>query len=41
LWCYGNEYDLHKSLWTREDFAEWTAITLPKFDNYYLGYYTK
>jgi hypothetical protein len=39
LWCYGNEYDLHKSLWTREDFAEWTTITLPKFDNYFLGYF--
>jgi hypothetical protein len=40
LWCHGNEYDLHKSLWTREDFAGWTPITLPKFENYYVGCYT-
>lgn len=41
LWCYGNQYDLHKSMWTREDFAGWTTIDLPKFDNYYVGYYAQ
>lgn len=39
LWCYGNEYDLHKSLWTPEDFPGWTQITLPSLQNYYVGYY--
>ena len=41
LWCYGNQYDLHKSMWTRADFAGWTPISLPKFENYYVGYYAR
>ena len=39
LWCHGNKYDLHKSIWTRNDFVGWTSIDLPKFENYYIGYY--
>jgi predicted TPR repeat methyltransferase len=39
LWCHGNEYDLHKSLWTPEDFAGFTRVEVRGFDNYYIGYY--
>jgi hypothetical protein len=39
LWCYGNQYDLHKSIWTQEDFKDWTTISLPKFEDYFLGYF--
>jgi hypothetical protein len=39
LWCHGNEYDLHKSLWIPEDFAEFNRVTIQGFDNYYIGYY--
>ena len=39
LWCYGNEYDLHKSLWTPEDFAGFTRVSIPGFNNYYIGYH--
>jgi len=39
LWCYGNTYDYHKSLWTREDFKDgWTETVFP---NYYLGVWNK
>ncbi len=40
LWCYGNEYDIHKSLWTPEDFKDWERITenlFPGCNNYYIG----
>jgi len=48
LWCYGNKYDYHKSLWTLDDFVGWerqhsTIMTentrIP--DKYYLGCWTK
>jgi hypothetical protein len=41
LWCYGNNYDLHKSLWVPEDFAGWHRINFndTTFDNHYVGYY--
>jgi len=39
LWCHGNEYDLHKSLWTPEDFAGFTRVSIPGFNDYYIGYY--
>jgi hypothetical protein len=39
LWCYGNKFDIHKSLWTTADFSGWTRIDLPSLDNYFLGYY--
>lgn len=39
LWCYGNKYDYHKSLWTAEDFKDgWTEI--PQND-YYFGVWKK
>ena len=39
LWCHGNEYDLHKSLWTPEDFAGFTRVDIRGFHDYYIGYY--
>jgi hypothetical protein len=39
LWCHGNEYDLHKSLWIPEDFAGFTRVYIKGFDDYYVGYY--
>ena len=39
LWSHGNQYDLHKSLWRPEDFLGWQNITLPKLQNYFVGYY--
>lgn len=39
LWCHGNEYDLHKSLWTPEDFSEFTQVNIVGFDDYFVGYY--
>jgi cyclopropane fatty-acyl-phospholipid synthase-like methyltransferase len=38
LWCYKNNYDLHKSLWTVEDFKEWESIPQGQ---YYLGVWHK
>lgn len=40
LWCYGNKFDLHKSIWSREDFTDWTEVKLKKFNHYYIGYYS-
>lgn len=40
LWCYGNTYDMHKSLWTRDDFADWVDLRLPGLDNYFVGTYS-
>jgi 2-polyprenyl-3-methyl-5-hydroxy-6-metoxy-1,4-benzoquinol methylase len=39
LWSYGNNYDLHKSVWHPDDFAGWQRAHLPKLDNYYVGFY--
>jgi 2-polyprenyl-3-methyl-5-hydroxy-6-metoxy-1,4-benzoquinol methylase len=42
LWCYGNNYDLHKSMWHPDDFSGWHTIDLKSdelLDNYYIGYY--
>jgi hypothetical protein len=39
LWCHGNELDVHKSLWSPEDFSGWTRIHLRGFDDYYVGFY--
>jgi len=40
LWCYGNIYDMHKSLWTKDDFANWVDLQLPGLDNYFVGTYS-
>jgi len=39
-WCFGNSYDLHKSLWEPSDFYGWEKITIPDFENYYFGLYS-
>lgn len=39
LWCHGNQFDLHKSLWTMDDFADWHPIRITQLDNYFVGYY--
>lgn len=39
LWCHGNEYDLHKSLWCPEDFVGFTRVNIQGFNDYYVGYY--
>ncbi len=45
LWCYGNEYDLHKSLWGVDDFDGWIESDysdIPHAKNkYYLGMWNK
>ena len=39
LWCHGNTYDIHKSLWAPEDFTGFTRVRIDGFDDYYVGYY--
>ena len=39
-WCFGNSYDLHKSLWEPSDFNGWEKITIPNFEKYYVGSYS-
>jgi hypothetical protein len=40
LWCYGNTFDIHKSLWHNEDFAEWTSLDLPGLHQYFVGVFS-
>lgn len=40
LWCYGNTYDLHKSMWDQLDFTDWTKLNLPGLEKYYVGFYS-
>ena len=37
LWCYGNTFDIHKSLWHKEDFADWEHLNLPGLQQYFVG----
>lgn len=39
LWCHGNDFDVHKSSWTAEDFDGWQQVQLPSLEKYYVGYY--
>jgi len=43
LWCYGNPYDYHKSLWAKEDFKGWNLIQIipveGKEKTAYFGYW--
>jgi len=41
LWCFNNTYDLHKSMWSKDDFLDWTEIRLPKLQHYFVGYFQK
>lgn len=38
LWCYGNKYDYHKSLWNLDDFKKWNPI---RITDSYFGYWKK
>lgn len=39
LWSYGNQYDVHKSLWTPEDFEQWHRLDFSTLQGYWVGYY--
>jgi len=39
LWCFGNEFDLHKSLWHRSDFVDWQELDLQGLEKYFVGTY--
>lgn len=41
LWCYGNQFDLHKSLWDRNDFVGWNSLGFKGkgLSNYFVGTY--
>lgn len=42
LWCYGNIYDHHKSLWGISDFDGWRRIQgLVGLNNYFVGVWDK
>jgi hypothetical protein len=38
LWCFGNNYDYHKSLWEEKDFTGWQRVP---FEGYFLGSWNK
>ena len=42
-WAYGNPYDYHKSLWTLDDFSDWTTIDIFTFKDgkVWLGYWER
>ena len=41
-WAYGNKLNNHLSLWSREDFFDWTELGLTiEGDEYYFGYWEK
>lgn len=40
LWCYGNKFDIHKSLWTTEDFKGWENLNLEGLHQYFIGSYS-
>lgn len=39
-WCFGNSYDLHKSIWGHADFEGWEELIIPGFEKYYVGFYS-
>jgi hypothetical protein len=39
IWSHGNQFDIHKSSWTHNDFVSWTEVKLPSLEKYYVGYY--
>jgi hypothetical protein len=40
LWCYGNTFDIHKSLWHRADFSDWETLNLPGLHQYFVGVFS-
>lgn len=41
LWCHGNKYDYHKSLWDHNDFVGFVPAYLYTLENYFLGFWTR
>lgn len=43
LWCYGNKYDLHKSLWSENDFIGWERPLgcNERLNKYFIGLWRK
>lgn len=41
LWCHGNDFDLHKSVWEASDFTGWERITIKNLPKCYTGIWTK
>jgi len=39
LWCYGNNFDLHKSLWYVDDFVGFEQVQVKSLQNYFLGHW--
>jgi len=39
LWCHGNQYDVHKSSWIRQDFQGWTPLQFSTLEHYFVGYH--
>jgi 2-polyprenyl-3-methyl-5-hydroxy-6-metoxy-1,4-benzoquinol methylase len=39
LWCYGNSFDLHKSVWAKNDFVDlgWNSVNLTGLEKYFIG----
>jgi hypothetical protein len=38
LWCYGNQYDLHKSQWDSSDFGDFNEVSgIENHENMYVG----
>lgn len=37
LWCYGNTFDLHKSVWAEHEFQHWNRLNLKGLEKYYVG----
>ncbi len=37
LWCYGNTFDMHKSVWSKDDFLGWEDLSLPGLHSYFVG----
>lgn len=40
LWCHGNQYDLHRSLWQPQDFVDFVPIHITGFEKYYVAYWS-
>lgn len=41
MWSYNNEFCLHKSLWTPQEFPDWKEHKVTSFKHYYFGEYIK
>lgn len=41
LWCFNNNYDLHKSLWEKKDFCDFTEININSLESCFVGVYER